>query len=127
MIENYYMYLLCCWKSKKAFDNNIPLYGHIIYCGYTSNIFQRLVEHITGKGNYNSKRPSYTKQFHGNIKLAYLETFKTRSEAMKRENEFKFPNIVEREVKIKMIKDFRKKHPEILEFVEKNVELLLLN
>lgn len=113
---DYYTYLLRCWKSKNAMNRQRPLYGHIIYCGYSHNIFQRLIEHIKGK----TKR--YTKQFHGNIKIAYFETFKTRAEAMKREVEIKDYT---RDEKIKMIYDFKENHPDVLEFIETNLELLL--
>jgi putative endonuclease len=122
MDDIYYTYLLRCWKNRKSMTKHRPLYGHIIYCGYTYNIFQRLVEHIMGKGNYNSKRPSYTKQFHGNIKFAYLETFKTRAEAMKREGEIKD---FSRDKKVELIYNFKKNHPEVLEFIETNLERLL--
>ena len=108
---DYYTYLLRCWKSKNAMNRQRPLYGHIIYCGYTYNIFQRLIQHITGKTK------KYTKQFHGNIRFAYLETFKTRAEAMKRELEIKD---LSRDEKIKMIYDFKENHPEVLEFIETN-------
>ena len=114
---DYYTYLLCCWRSKRTFNQQRPLYGHIIYCGYTYNIFQRLLEHIKGK----SKR-AYTKQFKGNIRLGYLEIHKTRAEAMHREDEIKK---FSRDEKVEMIFNFQENHPEELEFVKENLKELL--
>lgn len=113
----YYTYLLCCWKDKNSYNQYRPLYGHLIYCGYTYNIFQRLVQHIKGV----SKR-AFTKRFKGNIRLAYLETYKTRKEAINREDEIK--SFI-REEKIKLIYHFKENHLEILEFIETNLEHLL--
>ena len=112
---DYYTYLLCCWKSKRTFNQQRPLYGHIIYCGQTYNIFQRLVEHIKGKSKY-------TKQFHGNIRIAYFEIHKTRAEAMNREDEIKK---FSRDKKVEMIFNFKENHPEELEFIKTNLENLL--
>jgi len=118
MIDNYYVYLLSCWNNKSSFEQWRPLYGHIIYCGYTSNIFDRLVYHIKGWARY-------TKRFKGNIRLRYLETFKTKIEAMEREEEFKKSFFISRDDKIKMIYDFQETHSEELKFIKDNLERLL--
>ena len=112
---DYFTYLLCCWKDKKSYERHRPQYGHIIYCGQTYNIFQRLVEHIKGKS-------FYTSQFKGNIRLGYFETFKTRAEAMNREREIKK---FSRNEKVKMIFNFKKLQPNVLEFIKNNLEILL--
>ena len=124
MTDNiFYVYLLKCWKDKKSFDRHRPLYGHIIYCGQTNNIFNRLKEHITGKNHYKGKRPPYTAQFKGNIRLAYLETYETRSEAMKREDEIK--DKYSRDKKIELIYNFKEDYSHVLEFVTTNMKKIL--
>lgn len=112
---DYYTYLLCCWTTKSGYKRHRPLYGHIIYCGYTYNIFQRLTEHIKGYS-------FYTKQFKGLIRLGYLETHKTRKEAMNREAKIK---LFDRDKKIKMIYEYRNSSPEVLDFIKINLENLL--
>lgn len=116
----FYVYLLRCWNNKNGFRKQRPLYGNIIYCGETNNIFRRLVEHIKGMRYF--KRPSYTEQFKGNIRLAYLETYNTEQKAMNRERKIKE---FSRDKKVKMIYDFKEKHSNILEFVTTNVRKLL--
>lgn len=115
---DYYTYLLCCWKTKNGFTRHRPLYGHIIYCGYTYNIFQRLTQHIKGYS-------FYTKQFKGKIRLGYLETSKTRKEAMNRETYIK--KKLTRDKKVEMIYKFQNSFPDILEFINKNMEKILCN
>ena len=114
-MDVYYVYLLMCWKDATSMALQRPLYGHLIYCGQTNNIFRRLKEHITGKS-------FYTKQFKGNIKLGYLEAYETRAEAMKREDEIKKYS---RNKKVKMILSFQKNFKKELEFIEKNLLSLL--
>lgn len=53
------------------------------YTGYTSDLMRRLGEH-----NHGSKGARYTKARRP-VKLIHHEEYKTRSEAMKRENEIK--------------------------------------
>lgn len=117
MSDIYYVYLLRCWTNRKGLLAERPLYGHAIYCGYSHNIFERVVEHIKGK----TKR--YTKRFKGNIRLSYIETFKTRAEAMKRELEIKD---FSRDAKVKMIFDFKEKYPDVLEYLDYNIQRLLI-
>ena len=69
MEQNHYAYMLRCS------DNTI-------YSGYTNNLEKRVETHNSGKG------AKYTKTRRP-VKLVYYETFKTKSEAMKREYEFK--------------------------------------
>jgi len=111
----YYTYLLCCWKTKNGYNRHKPLYGDIIYCGYTYNIFQRLVEHIKGKS-------PYTSQFKGNIRFGYLEIHKTRKEAMNREDKIKKFG---RDEKVVMIANFQILSPDILDFINNNLKKLL--
>lgn len=117
MNDIYYTYLLRCWRTRRGLLEERPLYGHIIYCGFSHNIFERVLEHIKGK----TKR--YTKQFKGNIRLSYIEIFKTRAEAMKREDEIK---ALTRDERVKMIYDFKEKYPEILEYLDYNIQRLLI-
>jgi len=63
----------------------MPYYVYIIQCGndhlytgYTKNLNSRLKLHIAGKG------ARYTKM-HKPKRLVYVETFNSRSEALKRE------------------------------------------
>ena len=67
----------------------MPYYVYIILCvdgsfytGYTKNIGTRLKLHETGKG------ARYTR-IHKPQKIAYLELFDTRAQAMKREKQIK--------------------------------------
>ena len=53
-----------------------------LYTGYTSDLKQREATHNSGRG------ASYTRS-RLPIEFVYFETFKTRSEAMKREHEIK--------------------------------------
>ena len=52
------------------------------YTGYTQNLSQRVKLHTKGKG------AKYTKS-HRPVKLAFVELFKSRSEALKREKNIK--------------------------------------
>lgn len=69
MEKKHYAYMLICA------DNTI-------YSGYTINIENRLKTHNEGKG------AKYTK-YRLPVRLAYLEEFKTKSEALHREIELK--------------------------------------
>jgi len=111
----FYVYLLRCWKTKEGFQKHRPLYGNIIYTGQTNNIFRRLVEHTKGKS-------FYTKQFHGKIRLAYLEHYDTRSDALQRETNIKK---FSRDDKIKMIYNFKEDHSDVLEHITTNLRKLL--
>jgi putative endonuclease len=66
------------------------------YTGYTNNLYRRLEEHKIGKGARFCRGRK-------EIKLKYFETFRERSEAMRRELEIKS---LSRKEKIKLIKNF---------------------
>ena len=102
MTDIFYVYLLCCWRSVKAFKKGIPKHGHLIYTGQTNNIKRRLFEHLTGGNSYGRKRPAFTKQFHGLLYLQYLEAYETREIALYREKQIKR---MKRDKKIKMIQE----------------------
>ena len=65
-----------------------------IYSGYTNNLQRRVEVHNSGKG------AKYTKNRRP-VKLVYFETFGTKSEAMRREYEFKHLTKSEKELLIK--------------------------
>lgn len=124
-MEIYYVYLLKCWKDKNSMEKQRPLYGHVIYTGYTNNIFRRLTEHINKK-RFNPKRPTYTSQFNGNIILGCLEGYKSRTEAMNRElelkNKLKGQKIrYNREAKIQLIQQFEDEHQDKIDFIMEKV------
>jgi putative endonuclease len=67
----------------------LPFYVYVLLCcdgsfytGYTKDLDARTKQHENGKG------ARYTR-IHKPKKLAYIETFNTRSKAMKREREIK--------------------------------------
>ena len=65
----YYVYLLRCKDES-------------LYCGYTNDLTARVETHNSGKGaKYTKSRLPVT--------LCYFETFKTKSEALRREAEIK--------------------------------------
>ncbi len=67
MSEIFYTYILKC-------QNNCKYYGH------TNNLRERLKDHLNGQVNFTrNKKPE----------LVYYEEFSTRSEAFKREQQFK--------------------------------------
>ena len=66
---SFYVYILLCCDGS-------------FYTGYTKNLDARTQQHQNGKG------AKYTKA-HKPQKLAYFETFDSRSKAMKREREIK--------------------------------------
>lgn len=78
----YYAYILQCFK-KGIFGK-----GYIYYRGITNDLKRRYNEHKCG-------RSKYTKQFNGNIKLAYVEEIQGKdksdafSKALKREKQMK--------------------------------------
>lgn len=61
-----------------------------LYAGYTNNINERETAHNEGKGAHYTRirRP---------VKIVYFEEFKNRSDAMKREWQFKHLNKIEKE------------------------------
>ena len=65
-----------------------------LYTGYTDDLGRRFLEHKNGKGG------RYTSS-HKPIKIIYLEKFKTKQEALKRENQIKGWT---REKKIRILK-----------------------
>lgn len=81
MEKKYYAYMLRCS------DNTI-------YSGYTDDVERRVEVHNSGKG------AKYTK-IRRPVKLAYYETFDSKSEAMKREYQFKHLLRAEKEQLIK--------------------------
>ncbi|MBQ9624616.1 MAG: GIY-YIG nuclease family protein [Clostridia bacterium] len=63
---------------------------HTIYSGYTNNLSNRIAAHNSGKGaKYTSARLP--------VRLIYYEEFNTKSEAMKREAQFKKLSRAEKE------------------------------
>lgn len=77
--DRYFVYILKCLSK-----NGVYYY----YKGYTKNLERRLNEHIRGHSKY-------TRRYHGNIELVYVEIIynddekEGKSEAIKREKEFK--------------------------------------
>ena len=69
-------------KIKKHYAYMLRCSDNTIYSGYTVNIENRINVHNSGKGaKYTrARRP---------VKLAYYEEFESKSEALKREREFK--------------------------------------
>jgi len=65
----YYVYIIRCE-------------GNNFYTGYTKNVNSRMKRHMNGKG------ARYTKM-HKPEKLAYVQKFSSRAEAMKREKRIK--------------------------------------
>jgi putative endonuclease len=57
-----------------------------IYIGYTGDIDQRLKRH---NGLLPTKQRSYTKINNGNWKIAYKESYNTKTEALRREKYLK--------------------------------------
>lgn len=67
----------------------MPFYVYILLCvdgslytGYTKNVKKRIRQHTSGKG------ARYTR-IHEPRELAYVETFESRGQAMKREKQIK--------------------------------------
>jgi len=67
----------------------MPFYVYIMQCvdgsfytGYTKNMLQRARQHADGKG------AKYTRS-HKPFEIAYIETYESRSSAMKREKQIK--------------------------------------
>ena len=67
----------------------MPFYVYILQCcdssyytGYTNNLQERTKQHLNGKG------AKYTKA-HKPERVAYVENYNSRSQAMKREREIK--------------------------------------
>ncbi len=69
MANNHYVYMLQCRD-------------HTLYTGYTVDVERRMRMHEAGKG------AKYTRG-RGPFQLVYVERFKTKSEALKREYEIK--------------------------------------
>jgi putative endonuclease len=65
----YFVYILLCQDGS-------------FYTGYTKNLDKRILLHVNGRG------ARYTKM-HSPIRIAHVEEFSTRSEAMKRERVIK--------------------------------------
>ncbi|MEM3420786.1 MAG: GIY-YIG nuclease family protein [Candidatus Hadarchaeum sp.] len=85
MAKTYYVYIL---RSLK--DDNF-------YTGHTADLKERLAQHNRGDvRSTKARRP---------LVLIYWESFKTRSEAMKRERKIKS---MCREAKLRLIENFKK-------------------
>ena len=85
MNEEFYTYLILT-------ENNT------LYCGYTNDIEKRYIAHCSGKG------AKYTR-FNKPLKIAYLEIFDDKSDAMKRESQIKK---LSRQEKLKLVETFEK-------------------
>ena len=68
----YFVYILKCYL-KKSFS---------FYTGYSKDISKRIEQHKKSQSRY-------MKRFKGEIELVYFETFPSKKEALKRENEIK--------------------------------------
>jgi len=118
MAKYYWVYLLACWNNPKSMEKRRPKHGHIIYTGYTNDVARRFYEHLTGK-RY-SKRPTYTSQFEGNIRLIFVEIYDDKKEAEDREDEIK---TFSRDEKIKLVQELE---DNFIEFIEKiNHEVII--
>lgn len=125
----FYVYLLKCWYDEESMKRERPMYGHIIYTGFTNNIFRRLKEHLSGHGGF-------TKAFHGNVQLGHLEAYDDKTEALHREaiikNKLKkwFGKKQEerytRDDKVELIQQFEREHSDKLEFITNRVKKELL-
>jgi len=78
------------------------------YCGYTDDITKRYKKHIEGIG------AKYTKA-NKPKKIAYLETFKTKSEAMKEEYRIKRLSRIAKE---NLVKNFSNLFPDLYNFAQ---------
>jgi putative endonuclease len=108
--------MLKCWNSKERKEKQRPIHGDIIYTGYTNNIFRRLKEHIKGQS-------TYTKRFHGNILLGYLEAYDNRKMAMKMEQTIKS---FSRDKKVGMIQEFEAEKGQYIKYIMQKVYEKLL-
>ena len=81
MEKKYYAYMLRCSDDT-------------IYSGYTDDVERRVEVHNSGKG------AKYTK-IRRPVKLVYFETYDSKSEAMKREYQFKHLTRLQKEQLIK--------------------------
>lgn len=68
--------------SKKHYAYMLRCADNTIYSGYTNDLKKRVETHNNGRG------AKYTKARRP-VKLVYFEEFETKSEAMRREYEFK--------------------------------------
>ncbi len=87
----------------------MPFYVYVILCkdgsfytGYTKNVEDRARQHADGRG------ARYTKM-HPPKKVAYVEQFESRSEAMRREKTIKKLNHAQKEDLVKAQKQQKKK------------------
>lgn len=87
--------------SEKIFYTYLILTeNNTYYCGYTDDIEKRYKKHQEGSG------AKYTKA-NKPVKIAYLEEFTTKSEAMKEEYRIKH---LSRQEKEKLVKNFEISH-----------------
>ena len=80
-------------EVKRTINNNEK---RTIYTGYTGNLTRRITQHKENKG------ARYTRG-EKEIKLLYTESFKDRSDAMRREIEIKK---LKREEKLELVKNY---------------------
>lgn len=87
--------------SEKTFYTYLILTeNNTYYCGYTDDMEKRYKKHLEGSG------AKYTKA-NKPVKIAYLEKFKTKSEAMKEEYRIKH---LSRQEKDKLVTSFEISH-----------------
>ncbi|MBR2525262.1 GIY-YIG nuclease family protein [bacterium] len=89
--------------EKKFYTYLLLTENNTYYCGYTDDIKKRYQKHIEGTG------AKYTKA-NKPVKIAYLESFKSKSEAMKEECRIK--NLT-RIAKENLVKNFKNLTPNL--------------
>lgn len=99
--------------EKKFYTYLLLTENDTYYCGYTDDILRRYKKHLDGTG------AKYTKA-NKPKKIAFLESFDTKSEAMKEEYRIKK---LKRAAKIELVNNFAKMLPDLFNLARK-VELL---
>lgn len=95
--------------EKKFYTYLLLTENNTYYCGYTDDIEKRYKKHISGIG------AKYTKA-NKPIKIAYLEIFKTKSEAMQEEYRIK---TLKRQAKENLAKNFELLTPDLYKIAQK--------
>lgn len=80
--------------EKKFYTYLLLTENNTYYCGYTDDINKRYQKHLEGSG------AKYTKA-NKPVKIAFLETFATKNEAMKEEYRIKHLSRKEKEILVK--------------------------
>lgn len=101
-------------EEKKFYTYLLLTERNTYYCGYTDDMKRRYKKHFEGTG------AKYTKA-NKPKKIAFLECFETKSEAMKEECRIKK---LSRMAKDELVKTFSKTFPELYKFANE-VELLI--